>query len=105
MATGFPSGQTHLKTRLEEIKLAVEDGAMEIDVVINRTLVLTGQWEGRYMSYEGDTVLSWQMTWWGSGRRQHVLEIIGPDHKCLDKRVNLGEIMAKITHSCAPHKA
>lgn len=46
MATGFPAGQTHLKTRLEEIRLAVEDGATEIDVVINRTLVLTGQWEG-----------------------------------------------------------
>uniref|UniRef100_A0A671FQ32 deoxyribose-phosphate aldolase n=1 Tax=Rhinolophus ferrumequinum TaxID=59479 RepID=A0A671FQ32_RHIFE len=46
VATGFPAAQTHLKTRLEEIRLAVEDGAMEIDVVINRTLVLTGQWEG-----------------------------------------------------------
>ncbi|KAJ8791011.1 hypothetical protein J1605_021105 [Eschrichtius robustus] len=45
VATGFPAGQTHLKTRLEEIRLAVEDGASEIDVVINRTLVLTGQWE------------------------------------------------------------
>lgn len=50
MATGFPAGQTHLKTRLEEIRLAVEDGATEIDVVINRSLVLTGQWEGRCMS-------------------------------------------------------
>ncbi|XP_067551896.1 deoxyribose-phosphate aldolase isoform X2 [Pseudorca crassidens] len=46
VATGFPAGQTHLKTQLEEIRLAVEDGASEIDVVINRTLVLTGQWEG-----------------------------------------------------------
>ncbi|XP_060269347.1 deoxyribose-phosphate aldolase isoform X5 [Ovis aries] len=46
VATGFPAGQTHLKTRLEEIRLAVEDGATEIDVVINRTLVLTGQWKG-----------------------------------------------------------
>lgn len=46
MATGFPAGQTHLKTRLEEIRLAVEDGATEIDVVISRTLVLTGKWEG-----------------------------------------------------------
>ncbi|XP_062050873.1 deoxyribose-phosphate aldolase isoform X2 [Lepus europaeus] len=46
VATGFPAGQTHLKTRLEEIRLAVEDGASEIDVVINRNLVLTGQWEG-----------------------------------------------------------
>ncbi|XP_053109735.1 deoxyribose-phosphate aldolase isoform X1 [Hemicordylus capensis] len=48
VATGFPAGQTALKTRLEEIQLAVEDGAREIDVVINRTLVLTGQWEGLY---------------------------------------------------------
>ncbi|XP_036764801.2 deoxyribose-phosphate aldolase isoform X3 [Manis pentadactyla] len=48
VATGFPAGQTHLKTRLEEIRLAVEDGAMEIDTVINRTLVLTGQWEALY---------------------------------------------------------
>ncbi|PNJ26902.1 DERA isoform 5 [Pongo abelii] len=46
VATGFPAGQTHLKTRLEEIRLAVEDGATEIDVVINRSLVLTGQWGG-----------------------------------------------------------
>uniref|UniRef100_A0A8D0DIN1 Deoxyribose-phosphate aldolase n=1 Tax=Salvator merianae TaxID=96440 RepID=A0A8D0DIN1_SALMN len=48
VATGFPAGQTALKTRLEEIRLAVEDGAQEIDIVINRTLVLTGQWEGLY---------------------------------------------------------
>nr|XP_020143202.1 deoxyribose-phosphate aldolase isoform X2 [Microcebus murinus] len=48
VATGFPAGQTHLKTRLEEIRLAVEDGATEIDIVINRTLVLTGQWEALY---------------------------------------------------------
>ncbi|KAG8438513.1 hypothetical protein GDO86_004904 [Hymenochirus boettgeri] len=46
VATGFPAGQTPLKTRLEEVRLAVEDGASEIDIVINRTLVLTGQWEG-----------------------------------------------------------
>ncbi|XP_072855869.2 deoxyribose-phosphate aldolase isoform X1 [Pogona vitticeps] len=48
VATGFPAGQTALKIRLEEIRLAVEEGAREIDVVINRTLVLTGQWEGLY---------------------------------------------------------
>lgn len=48
MATGFPAGQTPLKTRLEEIKYAVEQGAKEIDIVINRTLVLTGQWEELY---------------------------------------------------------
>lgn len=46
VATGFPAGQTPLKTRLEEVQMAVEDGATEIDIVINRTLALTGQWTG-----------------------------------------------------------
>ncbi|XP_058842352.1 deoxyribose-phosphate aldolase isoform X2 [Acipenser ruthenus] len=48
VATGFPAGQTPLKTRLEEVRLAVEDGASEIDIVINRTLALTAQWEALY---------------------------------------------------------
>lgn len=48
VASGFPAGQTALKTRLEEIRIAVEDGAREIDIVINRTLALSGQWEGEH---------------------------------------------------------
>ncbi|KAL1498360.1 hypothetical protein ABEB36_009172 [Hypothenemus hampei] len=48
VATGFPCGQTPLHARLEEIKYAVQKGAQEIDIVINRTLVLTGQWEALY---------------------------------------------------------
>ncbi|XP_051248016.1 deoxyribose-phosphate aldolase isoform X4 [Dicentrarchus labrax] len=48
VATGFPAGQTPLKTRLEEVRMAVADGATEIDIVINRTLALTGQWEAMY---------------------------------------------------------
>lgn len=51
VATGFPAGQTPLKTRLEEVRMAVEDGAMEIDIVINRTLALTGQWAGVYKKH------------------------------------------------------
>lgn len=46
VATGFPAGQTPLETRLQEVRLAVADGATEIDIVINRTLALTGQWKG-----------------------------------------------------------
>ncbi|XP_018554698.2 deoxyribose-phosphate aldolase, partial [Lates calcarifer] len=46
VATGFPAGQTPLETRLREVRMAVADGATEIDIVINRTLALTGQWEG-----------------------------------------------------------
>ncbi|CAH8541257.1 unnamed protein product [Schistosoma turkestanicum] len=48
VATGFPSGQYPLETRLLEIKSAINDGANEIDVVINRSLALQGDWEGVY---------------------------------------------------------
>lgn len=48
VATGFPAGQTPLQTRLDEVRLAVADGAAEIDIVINRTLALGGQWEALY---------------------------------------------------------
>ncbi len=43
VATGFPSGQFPLKTRLQEVKQAVRDGADEIDMVINRGLFHQGK--------------------------------------------------------------
>lgn len=43
VATGFPSGQTPLKTRLEEVKTAVNDGADEIDMVITRGAFIAGE--------------------------------------------------------------
>ncbi len=46
VATGFPSGQYSLKSRLEEIHYAIDSGAKEIDIVINRTLALEGKWKG-----------------------------------------------------------
>src|SRR5580765_403516 len=42
VATGFPSGQYPLRTRLEETRRAVADGADEIDMVIDRNAFLTG---------------------------------------------------------------
>lgn len=42
VATGFPSGQYPLRTRLEEVRRAVGDGADEIDMVINRGAFLAG---------------------------------------------------------------
>ncbi|XP_075900381.1 deoxyribose-phosphate aldolase [Nelusetta ayraudi] len=48
VATGFPAGQTPLETRLQEVRLAVAAGASEVDVVINRSLALTGQWQAMY---------------------------------------------------------
>merc|ERR1719382_1014557 len=48
VATGFPSGQMPLPTRLQEIKMAVADGAKEIDIVINRQLALEQRWTELY---------------------------------------------------------
>ena len=42
VATGFPSGQTFLDIKLEETRRAVAEGADEIDVVINRNALLSG---------------------------------------------------------------
>jgi deoxyribose-phosphate aldolase len=45
VATAFPSGQAPLKTRLTEVRMAVADGADEIDMVINRGAFLAGEFE------------------------------------------------------------
>ncbi|HBF22533.1 MAG TPA: deoxyribose-phosphate aldolase [Planctomycetes bacterium] len=42
VATGFPAGQTSLESRLDEVRSAVGDGAEEIDMVISRGALLTG---------------------------------------------------------------
>lgn len=41
-----------MKTRLEEIRYAIEQGAKEIDIVIDRSLVLTGKWEELYQEIQ-----------------------------------------------------
>lgn len=43
VATSFPSGQSSLKLRLQEVRQAVSDGADEVDMVINRGLFLSGE--------------------------------------------------------------
>jgi deoxyribose-phosphate aldolase len=48
VATGFPAGLIPLALRLAEIKYAVEEGADEIDIVINRALVLQQDWRALY---------------------------------------------------------
>ncbi len=48
VSTAFPHGLAPLSTRLAEIRASVEAGAREIDVVINRMHVLTGDWEALY---------------------------------------------------------
>jgi deoxyribose-phosphate aldolase len=44
VATGFPSGQVPLATKLEEVRTAVESGADEIDMVIDRGAFLAGDY-------------------------------------------------------------
>lgn len=48
VVTGFPAGQGAPSCTLDEIEFAVKAGANEIDIVINRTLVLTGQWRALF---------------------------------------------------------
>lgn len=48
VATGFPAGLTPMKDRHSEIAYAVGEGAQEIDIVISRRHVLTGNWTALY---------------------------------------------------------
>src|SRR2546425_3673783 len=48
VSTGFPAGLNPLAERLHEIQASRAAGAREIDVVITRAHVLTGQWDALY---------------------------------------------------------
>ena len=48
VSTGFPAGLSPFPQRLAEIKASVAAGADEIDVVITRAHVLTGNWPALY---------------------------------------------------------
>jgi deoxyribose-phosphate aldolase len=48
VAGGFPAGLTPLDARLIEIRDALDMGADEVDIVLNRSLFLSGQYERAY---------------------------------------------------------
>ena len=48
VSTGFPAGLSPFEQRLEEIHASVAAGAREIDIVITRAHVLTGNWSALY---------------------------------------------------------
>jgi deoxyribose-phosphate aldolase len=48
VSTGFPAGQITSSQKLREIKASVAAGAKEIDIVISRANVLTGNWRALY---------------------------------------------------------
>ena len=48
VSTGFPAGLTSVETKVREVELSVAAGASEIDIVITRQHVLTGNWQALY---------------------------------------------------------
>ena len=48
VSTGFPAGLIPHDLKLKEIEASVRDGAQEIDIVITREHVLTGNWRALY---------------------------------------------------------
>ncbi|MCU0636782.1 MAG: deoxyribose-phosphate aldolase, partial [Gemmatimonadaceae bacterium] len=48
VSTGFPAGLSPLPQRIAEVRASVEAGAREIDIVITRAHVLTGNWRALY---------------------------------------------------------
>ncbi|SDY18788.1 deoxyribose-phosphate aldolase [Citreimonas salinaria] len=48
VSTGFPAGLSPMHLRVAEIEESVKAGAAEIDIVISRRKVLTGDWQGLY---------------------------------------------------------
>ncbi|MCE9603238.1 MAG: deoxyribose-phosphate aldolase [Gemmatimonadetes bacterium] len=48
VSTGFPAGLSPFEQRLAEIHASVKAGAKEIDIVITRGHVLTGDWQALY---------------------------------------------------------
>src|SRR6266496_2391021 len=48
VSTGFPAGLNPFAQRLEEVQASVAAGAQEIDIVITRAHVLTGDWPALY---------------------------------------------------------
>ncbi len=48
VSTGFPAGQNPFEQKIAEIQASVAAGANEIDIVISRAHILTGDWQALY---------------------------------------------------------
>jgi deoxyribose-phosphate aldolase len=53
VSTGFPAGLVPHDLKLKEIEASVRDGAEEIDIVITREHVLTGNWPALHCAISG----------------------------------------------------
>jgi deoxyribose-phosphate aldolase len=91
VAAGFPAGQTPLPQRIAEIEQAVEAGAAEIDIVITRTHVLTGDWKALY-----DEVKQFRQT---CGKAVHMKSILAVGELATLKQVYQASLVAMMAGS------
>jgi deoxyribose-phosphate aldolase len=91
VATGFPAGQTPLPQRIAEIEQAIEAGAREIDIVITRTHVLTGNWQALY-----DEVKQFRET---CGETAHMKSILGAGDLATLRQVYQASLVAMMAGS------
>ena len=91
VATGFPAGQTPLPQRIAEIEQAIEAGAREIDIVITRTHVLTGNWQALY-----DEVKQFRET---CGEAAHMKSILGTGDLATLRQVYQASLVAMMAGS------
>jgi len=91
VATGFPDAQTPLPQRIAEIEQAIEAGAREIDIVISRTHVLTGNWPALY-----DEVRQFRKT---CGEADHMKTILGTGNLATLKQVYQASLVAMMAGS------
>jgi deoxyribose-phosphate aldolase len=91
VATGFPAGQTPLPQRIAEIEQAIESGAKEIDVVITRTHVLTGNWQALY-----DELKQFRAT---CGSAAHMKTILATGDLATLKQVHQASLVAMMAGS------
>jgi len=68
VSTGFPAGLSSFKTRKQEIAESINNGADEIDIVINRGFVLQNEWKKLY-----DEVRSFKL----EAKNTHIKAILG----------------------------
>ena len=91
VATGFPAGQTPIQQRIGEIEQAIEAGAREIDIVITRTHVLTGNWRALY-----DEIKSFRET---CGEAAHMKSILATGDLGTLKQVYQASLVAMMAGS------
>jgi deoxyribose-phosphate aldolase len=91
VATGFPAGQTPFPQRMAEVEQAIEAGAREIDIVINRTNVLTGNWIKLY-----DEIRQFRQT---CGESAHMKTILATGDLATLKQVYQASLVAMMAGS------